>query len=764
MFERRLKVLLSILAGFTLVLLLRAGWLQIVEGADLQKRAIEGSRRPSPLETFRGAIRDRCDRIVAIDAACTDAAVDYRAIDLEPKESKEWLRLQAKARLVSRGVLKGDKDDRTRLIDDEVEQIKKDYHFMWAKMAEISGKTLDEIEEIKQSIVHRVRQRRRYIWYKRYQEAKEKHDSEHREPASGWFRWLVDDSEAGPQIDDFNLSVADQSETHPILNAIDNDAYIVLDKLRERCPGLELKKGTRRNYPYGDVGCHVIGNLAPVKLEDLKHDPYLMKEDAKRYLYNDMIGRSGIERLAEPMLRGSRGSEIRQQGSEIPTETIAPIPGKDVQITIDMELQMRVQEAFLRYKELGDPRNPGHDLRVQQMQYHEMHGAAVVIDIPTGEVRALVSYPTYNLNEFSAIYPKLIEDRINQPLLNRATQATLEPGSTVKPMVGISAITAGVMGVNDTIECTGFFMQNGVPLKEGRCWTMSKFGYLGPTLAGHHQLPTAAPHPTGFLTFADAIERSCNVFFENMGDRLGIVGLKDWMHRFGLGQLTGIGIAESAGHVPGDSDKPISNPHSIARFSGIGQAEVLATPIQMANVAATIGRRGIWIRPHLLVSETAETEHRDLHLDQAAISAAIQGMINVVNAPGGTGRLERDDILVAGKTGTAQAAKFTIIRAFDAKGKPIRDEKNEVDRIYFNASTAESPNADMPWYRGSGPNGKDLGHAWFIGFAPANDPKVAFAVMVEYGGAGGHDAGPFVQVILDACIDHGYLQRSVKAK
>jgi cell division protein FtsI/penicillin-binding protein 2 len=293
---------------------------------------------------------------------------------------------------------------------------------------------------------------------------------------------------------------------------------------------------------------------------------------------------------------------------------------------------------------------------------------------------------------------------------------------------------------------------------------MSKFGYLGPALAGHHQLPTAAPHPTGFLTFADALERSCNVFFENMGDRLGVAGLNDWMHRFGLGRLTEVGIEELPGHVPGDSKKPIHDTRSVARFSGIGQAEVLATPIQMANVAATIGRRGIAVSPHLLVSESAEVEHRDLGLNQAAVAEAVKGMINVVNGPAGTGRLERDDILVAGKTGTAQAARFNLIKAFDSKGKPIRNEKNEIERIFFPPSTAEAPNADMPWYRGSGTNGKELGHAWFIGFAPANDPKIAFAVMVEYGGSGGHDAAPFVQVILDACIDHGYLQKSAKAK
>src|SRR3954468_2454922 len=113
MFERRLKILLGVLAGFTLVLLLRAGWLQVVQGSEYQRRALESGRKSSYVETSRGTIRDYRDRVAAEDAPCIDAAVDYRAIDLDNKESQEWLRVQAKARLTARGMLKGDREDRT---------------------------------------------------------------------------------------------------------------------------------------------------------------------------------------------------------------------------------------------------------------------------------------------------------------------------------------------------------------------------------------------------------------------------------------------------------------------------------------------------------------------------------------------------------------------------------------------------------------------------------------------------------------------------
>lgn len=756
MFERRIKILLGALAAVTLILVLRAGWLQVVQGSDWAARAALTGRRQSYLETMRGRILDFKGRVIAEDAPCIDAALDYRAIDVEAPESKEWLRIQARARLQARGVFKGDKDDKTRLVDLEVAAIKKDLENLWAKFAEVSNKTPEEIEEVKQSIIRRVQMRRRYVWYKKFEEAKEKHDSQKKEPSPAWYSWLVDDSQAAPQLDNFKVTVAEQTESHPILRAIDNEAYIKLDKLREKCPGLELKKGTRRDYPYHDIGCHVVGNLAPVMKEDLAADPNLDKDETKKYFYNDLIGRSGVERLAERMLRGSRGVVVRQAGKDTVLETVPPTPGQDVKITIDMELQMRVQEAFLRYEEKDDPRNPGKDLRVQQMKFHEMHGAAVVIDVPTGQVRALVSYPTFDVNQYDQLYPAMVKDQLNQPLLNRATLATLEPGSTVKPMVGLAAITAGVARVDETVECTGYLVIDGRQIRQGgKCWVASKFGHLLSSVA-HHPIPSAAPHPTGFLTFADGLERSCNVFFETMADRLKMDGLNHWMKEFGLGRYTEIGIAEARGRVPGEVQVP--NWRSATWFSGIGQSQVLATPLQMANVAATIARRGVWVRPHLIASESPDVERRDLHLNQQAIDEAHRGMINVVNAPAGTGTiLHRDDILVAGKTGTAQAARFSTIQ-MDEHGKPIRDENHRILRDFYEPSTPEAPNPKMPWYRGSGNSGSELGHAWFIGFAPAQNPKIAFAVLVEYGGSGGKDAGPVAQAILAACLEQGYLQ------
>ncbi|HYE21507.1 MAG TPA: penicillin-binding transpeptidase domain-containing protein [Tepidisphaeraceae bacterium] len=757
MFERRLKILLISIIGFAALLAARAGYLQIVQGSEYAKRAIESGRRFTNVETFRGQILDVRGRVVATDAPCTDACVDYRAINPDAAESQKWLREVAVKRLVARGALKGvDKERRATLVEGEYLAVRKDLAGMWTTLAELSGRTTDDVEEVRQGIVRRVEMRRRYVWYKRFDEAKAKHAAQ--PPAGGWYSWLIDDSQQAPQLDSFKVTVSEQTEPHVVLRAVDNDVYVKLDALRERWPWLELKKSTHRHYPFADVGCHVIGTVGQVLRDDLEKNPHVQAaqaDDARRYFYNDVIGRGGIERLCEPELRGSRGQIVKQLGREGAVDQTPPTPGRDVRITIDMDLQMRIQEAFLRYKEQDDPAKPGQDLRVRRMPVHEMHGAAVVIDVSTGQVRAMVSYPTFDLNQYDQLYPKLSKDVINLPLMNRATQAALEPGSTVKPLVGLAAITQGVLQVAETIECTGYLVIDGRPIKQGgKCWVASKFAHLVASVA-HHQIPTNAPHPTGFLTFADALERSCNVFFELSAHRLGLERLGQWYKQFGLGQMTEIGLPESKGRVPGDFAVP--NPASATWFSGIGQSQVLATPLQMANAVATIARGGIFIRPHLRASETPLIEPRDLRLSPEALAMARAGMIGVVNNPAGTGRiLRRDDIVIAGKTGTAQAAVFNIV-VRDSAGKIVRDEAGKIKRQFFKPSTPEEPNEQMPWYRGSGNSGTELGHAWFVGYAPAHDPKIAFAVMVEYGGSGGKDAGPVAQAILEACIEHGYL-------
>jgi penicillin-binding protein 2 len=285
----------------------------------------------------------------------------------------------------------------------------------------------------------------------------------------------------------------------------------------------------------------------------------------------------------------------------------------------------------------------------------------------------------------------------------------------------------------------------------------------------HHQIPWQAPHPTGFLSFDEALQRSCNVFFETLGDRLGIERLSEGMSKMGLGRITGIGIPEATGRLPRDMRGPSWRRRAASWFSAIGQDQVAATPIQMANVAATVARNGIWVRPHLLVdssmrptSPDAPPDVVDLHLPPEALRLARLGMTKVVNSLAGTGTvLHRDDVVIAGKTGSAQAAKYSIPMR-DENGRAILDEKGRPRRQFLTPSSPEHPNPLAPWYLGTGKEGQDLTHAWFIGFAPADHPQIAFCVLVEYGGSGGIAAGPIARDIIEACVQHGYLKLDKK--
>jgi penicillin-binding protein 2 len=775
MFERRLKIFLMMLVLLTLVLVARAFQVQVVNRQYWRDRADDYMRRPLTLETTRGRILDYRGREVAVERAAIDASVDYRAIPKEPNAA--WVKTLAINSVLKRfgdGYRKSEKSKRIEMLAAEVVYVKEQIDRMWLTLAQrhalTSGKSLaqsrEEVDEIRQGILQRVEVRRRYLWYRRYELAMERMQTS--EPASWYQQWLIDESSRVPKIDSFEEELREETQPHPILRGIDSETNNFLGKNLKDMPGLVLEPSTQRFYPYRDIAAHLLGNLTRVSGDDLKVDPFA-GDELKQYLPNDLIGRMGIEALCERTLRGKRGQLETFRGNDSVIKRTDPVPGDNVQITIDMELQADIQRAF---------RDVEIEISKDNRKSVDMHGAAVVIDVTpqnAGEVRALVSNPTFDLNEFNAIHASLLVDDVNLPLLNRATQSTLEGGSTLKPVVGIGAITQGVWKVDEGIECTGYFRNN---KGRFRCWTASKFEKAYPTLVAHHQIPWSDPHPTGFLLFPDALQRSCNVVFETLADRLGRTGLTYWFDQFGLGRPTGIGISERSGMLPGDA--PGAEHSGDVWIAGIGQGPILVTPLQMANVAATIATDGIWHRPRLLMNGSQMNPDKlpkrfdkpipdqvNLKLSPEALAAAREGMYRVVNTNAGTGnnvlneydengRLLRHENnylfgMIAAKTGTAQASKFSV-RLRDEAGEYLKDEKGKFQRKVF-----EPNDPELPWYIGFGEQGTDVKHAWFIGFAPAKNPQVAFAVMVEYGGSGGAAAANVARQVIEACVEHGYL-------
>lgn len=754
MFERRLKIFLSIVLALAVVLLVRAGQLQLVQADQYKEKANRALTQSTLIEAQRGPITDVKGKLLASDSPSIDAAVDYRAII----KDADWLKDYARARLRNRSDLTGDRQNRKALVDEEISQVSADIDGMWLTLARVGKKTPDEIEEIKSNITRQVQLRRRFVWYKRYASALQKHDKqeeEHaKEPPSWLKRLLLGDSTDMPQVDDFKITVEEEKQSHVLLRDIDPDQTVELSKRLERSPGLVLRKSTHRHYaePANLACAHLLGRLSPVTRETLEHDPFFGKDELRQLGYNDQAGVTGLEKLFELKLRGTKGKVEKYLGKSDANQTLAPDTGQEVRCSIDLDLQVQIMSAFQRV-EVHNPTEVREGL----------HGAAVVIDVPTGEVRALVSYPTFDLNKLDLQYNDLAHDMINQPLLNRATMDQFEPGSTAKTMVGTTAITKGFVGLHEGIECLGYLVLPDLKTGKlhrygiGRCWVARQFERdLGALGVMHHPIPPGFPHhgsfgnPDGYLTVTDAIERSCNVVFETIADRMGLSEIAAAFRNFGLGSRTGLGIEERSGRLPDPARVSASMARYTTWFAGIGQGEVWATPVQMANVAATLARNGNWVRPHLLAGEElGPKDRRNLGLSPESLAAVKDGMIRVVNSDAGTGMQARlAELSVAAKTGSAQTGKFKLPLR-DAQGKEVYDHGVRQYAVY-------EPGA-FPWYQGVGEHNDALAHAWYIGYAPAENPKIAFAVLVEYGGSGGRTAGPIAKLLLEACMEHGYL-------
>lgn len=753
MFATRVKIFLSALGFFTFVLMLRAMQVQVFERDDWQIAAADVMTKPEMLSTSRGALLDCKGRIIAEDNSCFDACVDFDALPDLPESA--WLHQIAVARVNARSDAKTlSKSQRISLIEAEQQQVLTDLDTTWKTLAIAGNVSLEQIDDLRHSIVQKVESRGEAVTNLRFAAAKKEQQDK---PPAKWYERIFNEGE-GEELnrDDYRVDLAESHQPHPILRAIDNDTRNRLSMLGQRFPWVKVLPSVQRIYPYGAVAPQLIGRESAVTREIVAADPN--KDDAlRKYWSTDLMGVSGLEALCEPALRGSRG-RVERRYSET-TEEVSNTPpqaGKDVKCTIDIELQQEIQDSFNRIK-------LKHSATVDTPAWEDtvaMPGAAVVIDVPTGEVRALVSMPTYDANRFDQDYDRLSADVINRPLLNRATQLAYEPGSTVKPMVGIGAIDAGVNSLDEKIECTGYLVLDGRKFKTAyRCWTMKMWH------KGHHEIPDADPHVDGFLTFSDAIQRSCNVFFETTADRLGLQGVAGALSRFGMGRPTGVGVAEVSGELPELSELNQAKVLDVTLRAGIGQGHVRETPIQVANEAATLARDGIWIRPHLVrsgvptapVKNAVGPDRVDLKLNPEAVREAQTGMFEVVNTVGGTGNTINTNraFKVCGKTGSAQAA-FLVV----PMNRPLDPGEEQVPNrnlIRMYPGTHEHPNPRAPWYRYTGNKEDERSHAWYMGYAPADNPKVAVAVLVEFGGGGGAIAGQVFDGVLDALVAHGYL-------
>lgn len=482
-------------------------------------------------------------------------------------------------------------------------------------------------------------------------------------------------SKGGAEID-----LAEDFQAHMVLTGLTKEAAMAVAAAEPRPAGIEIRHTRNRAYPFGSRACHVIGNVGPVGDRELKDA--LSESNLSGYAAKDRTGRGGVEQSAEEHLRGARGLLIRPKGrpDAEPIRTVPARPGADVRLTLDIELQAAVEDLLDR------------------------RGAIVVIDVADGGVLAMAGFPRYDLNTFRDEFEDLRDDP-QLPLINRCV-SPYAPGSTVKPVIGLAALESGAVGEHTCLNCSGAWAGGGGNFA---CW-------LWRTNRSAH----------GPLNLSRALRVSCNHYFFHAAQSMGGPALEDWAGRFGLGKPTGVGLpGESGGRVPDAAffrrqrgpDGPVWT-SADERLTAIGQGAFTATPLQIADVAATLARGGVRIRPHLWADLSPERE--PLGASRGHVRAVNQGLREVVGHHEGLAHKTAwmADLPIAGKTGSAQ-----VWARIDGEVRP----------------------ADP--------------HCWFMGYAPADQPRVAFAIMLENvpGGSGGLHAAPFAKAVAKLCREHGYL-------
>ncbi|MCL7420280.1 MAG: penicillin-binding protein 2 [Methylobacter sp.] len=456
-------------------------------------------------------------------------------------------------------------------------------------------------------------------------------------------------------------------------------------------PGVDIQVHLVRHYPYAELTSHVVGYMGRINEAELKSLP------VAEYRGSSHVGKIGIENSYEAQLHGKTGYaeiETNAQARAIRTvNSVEPTSGANLYLTLDIDLQKTAYDALDIY-----------------------NGAVVAIEIKTGGVLVFVSRPGFDPNPFvvgiSNEAYQALQSSDKQPLYNRALRGLYPPGSTLKPFIGLAGLEYNAISSQHRIFCPGFYQLPGVKHRY-RDW--KKWGH-------------------GSVNLNDAIMQSCDVYFYSLASSLGIDNMHDFLQQFGFGEKTGIDlVGEKAGLLPSRDWKRNHRKQSWypgeTLITGIGQGFTQVTPLQLARATATLANKGQIVTPFLvdkIVDSDATTHGPEIHkgtipLKPNNINNIINAMVSVVHGERGTAKGIGKDInyLIGGKTGTAQV--FNIKQ--DAR---------------YNESEIEFKLRD---------------HALFIAFAPADDPKIAVAVIAENGSHGSSVAAPIAGKVIKQFLE-----------
>jgi penicillin-binding protein 2 len=458
---------------------------------------------------------------------------------------------------------------------------------------------------------------------------------------------------------------------------------------RHRFPGVEIKAKLLRTYPLGKETAHVLGYVGRINQKELKD------LDASNYSGTSHVGKNGIEKYYEKLLHGVVGSrrvEVNALGRTLRVlDSQPPKPGKNLYLSLDIKLQEEAINA------LG-----------------EENGAVVALDPSDGSILALVSNPSFDPNLFvngisSKEYDSLQKSPDN-PLFNRALRGRYPPGSTTKPIVGLAGLELKKTTKSREVFCRGYFQ---LPKNEHKYRDWKKSGH-------------------GYTNIRKAIVESCDVYFYDLANRLGIDNIYNYLNQFGFGHTPEVDISGALkGLLPSRKWKLRTRGEQWytgeTLIMGIGQGYFLATPLELASTTATLAAKGKRFTPKILQAIQASENEKTLPVPPKQKTAVpitdinnwkhvIDAMTKVVDSPHGTAKVIRTDkYRIAGKTGTAQVFSIKQDETYDEEKieKKLRD------------------------------------HALFVSFAPASNPKIAVAVIVENGGSGSSVAAPIARRIMD---------------
>jgi penicillin-binding protein 2 len=477
-----------------------------------------------------------------------------------------------------------------------------------------------------------------------------------------------------------------------ILEDQGRDRAAQVEQAKARLPGVEVRHEPYRYYPLGDLAAHLVGYMTQMTADEAD------RLGAQGYDTSELVGRYGLEAAWENYLRGKKGVErfaVDARGQRLDDETTAsliqqdrvidPVPGANLVLTIDADLQRMAEKAVA----------------------HTAAAAIVVVEPKTGKIRAMVSKPSFDPNVMTghltkAEYTLLVSDP-RKPFIDKTLRATYPPGSIFKFATALAALEDGEAAEDETMFCNGEYEISGTHF---RCH-------------GTHER----------INLLQAIQHSCDVYFWHLAERVGIDRIAKVAREYGLGSPTNLGLnGDAAGRIPTKEWYDQTSHYKIgyATNASIGQGDVEVTVTQMAMAYAAIANGGQLFVPQVV--ERVETndgrtivdyQPKSRHVDTPllALDTWRRGMFKVTNELGGTafehGHIE--GITVMGKTGTAEVKKH-------------HKEDNERDLEKWNPNAA---------------------HAWFAGWAPAEDPELAIVVLVEHGGAGGQVAWPIAKQVIE---------------